>query len=272
MKPWKVRRKVSPKGALFDKKQALFTLALALIPLLHWTEPALPQACPVPSAVIVVPPLGPITAPPPMPSSSADCTPVPPVVVNGVCGAVSGTCSAGSPTAVNASGAWTCVGSNGGTTATCSPPPPPPPTITMGETSCALPGTDSGNAGLLLRQAATLAQAGTLQSLSFCVTTPAGQMRLGFYDNAGNIIVQTQAFTPVAGLNTVPVGQVPIPAGSYFLAHEPSNGGVAYPVDQASGSCQWANMPTFGAMPATFPSIAGSNPCHWGLSATLSVP
>src|SRR5258708_29241574 len=188
MKPWKVRRKVSPKGALFDKKQALFTVALALMPLLHWTEPALPQsACPIPGqGTLVVPTLAPLTAPAPVPSAPADCTPVPPVVVNGVCGAVSGTCSAGSPTPVNASGAWPCVGSTGGRTATCSPPPPPPPTITMGETSCALPGTDSGNAGLLLRQAATLTQAGTLQSLSFCVTTPAGQLRLGLYDNAGN--------------------------------------------------------------------------------------
>jgi len=142
----------------------------------------------------------------------------------------------------------------------------------MGETSCALPGTDSGNAGLLLRQAATLTQAGTLQSLSFCVTNPAGQMRLGVEDSGGTIIVQTAAFVPVAGKNTIPVGHVPIPAGSYFLVHEPSDSNLIYPVDQGAGSCQWAAVSSFGALPPVFPSIAGSNPCHWGMSATLSVP
>jgi len=141
----------------------------------------------------------------------------------------------------------------------------------MGETNCTLSGIDSGNAGLLLKQAATLTQAGTLLSLSFCVINPIGQLRLGVYDNGGNIVVQSAAFTPVAGKNTMAVGHVPIPAGNYFLAYEPSSSNLTFPVNQSSGSCQWASV-TFGPMPPTFPFIAGSNPCHWGMSATLSVP
>ncbi len=245
------------------------TALLALCALAAWTDEAVSQACPVPTPSAM-------TAPAPAPNTSALVAPAPAnctvaLPINGVCGTTSGTCAAGTATAVNSSGAWSCVGSNGGTTATCSPPPPPATTITIGETSCALPGTDGGNAGLLLRQAATLTQAGTLQSLSFCVTNPGGQLRLGVYDSSGNIIVQTAAFTPVAGLNTVSVGHVPITAGNYFLAHEPNNS--TYPVDQASGSCQWTGQ-AFGAMPAVFPPIpaGNSNPCHWGMSATLSVP
>jgi len=141
----------------------------------------------------------------------------------------------------------------------------------MGETNCNLPDIDGGNAGLLLEQAVTLTQAGTLQSLSFCVVTAAGQLRLGVYDGGGNIVVQSVAFTPVGGLNTVPVGHVPIAAGNYFLAYEPSSSNLTFPVNQSLGSCKWASV-AFGPMPSTFPSIAGSNPCHWGIFATLSVP
>src|SRR6266436_5841027 len=169
MKPWKFRKRVSPRGALFDKKQALFTVALALMPLLHWTEPAFPQACPIPGVMTAAPPqpsAGPAPAPPL--SAPIDCTGGPPPPP------------------------------------TCPPncPPPPLAIITMGETNCALPDIDSASANNLGGQDAVLVQGGTLQSMSFCVTQPAGQVRLGIYDLSGSIIVQTAAFAPVAGLNT----------------------------------------------------------------------
>src|SRR5262245_38646466 len=56
--------------------------------------------------------------------------------------------------------------------------------ITIGETAV-LPGTDSGNANLLLVQSTALAQAGTVQSLSFYVRAAAGNLRLGIYDATG---------------------------------------------------------------------------------------
>ena len=138
----------------------------------------------------------------------------------------------------------------------------------MGETSCNLAGTDGGNGGLILAQAAELAQAGTLKSLSFCVVNPAGQLRLGVYTLDNQIVVQTGTFTPTAGRNTQPVGNVPIPAGTYWLAYEPSSSNLSFPVDQSSGQAKWAGQ-TFGAMPATFPTVDCCAGLHWGLSATL---
>ena len=59
-------------------------------------------------------------------------------------------------------------------------------TVTMGETNV-LSDTDKGNANLLLTQAATLSQAGTLQSLSFYVRTAAGNA------SARNILVSIRS-------------------------------------------------------------------------------
>ena len=140
----------------------------------------------------------------------------------------------------------------------------------MGETSV-LADTDGGNGGLLLAQAAVLTQDGTLTSLSFYARTAAGQLRLGVYNAAGQIVVQTAAFTPVVGWNTQAVGQVPVVAGNYWLAYTPSSSNLTFPVDQGNGSCRWVSR-TFQAMPPTFPAVSGSNPCHWSFYATLSVP
>jgi len=140
-----------------------------------------------------------------------------------------------------------------------------------GETSV-LTGIDGDNAGFIVEQDAVLGQAGTLKTLSFYVLNPVGQLRLGVYDAAGGIIVQTAAFTPVAGWNTQPVGNVSIAAGSYMLAYEQSNNNLSFPVNQSSGRCRLAAR-AFGAMPTTFPTaIVTDNPCHWSFYATLSVP
>lgn len=82
--------------------------------------------------------------------------------------------------------------------------------VNMGVTGL-LPNIDSGNAGVLLAQQATLSQAATLQSISLYIVTANGTLRLGLYDstgingNPGNKLAETVVITPVAGWNTVPV-------------------------------------------------------------------
>src|SRR5258705_7922757 len=179
-----------------------------------------------------------------------------------------GTCSAGTPTTVNSSGAWSCVGSGGGSTATCSSSTPPPPaTFTMGETACFADfDTDSANA--LARNLVHLSQAGTLQSLSICLGPAAGQGRLGVYNSSGNIVVQTAVFTPVSGVNTVQVGQVPLAVGDYWLAWFFSSPTTGPGIDRTSGTAAWTSR-TFGAMPSTLPAPSGTPTEHWSISATL---
>jgi hypothetical protein len=140
----------------------------------------------------------------------------------------------------------------------------------MGETTC-FADVDSGSANALARNLVTLATAGTLQSISFCVAQAAGQVRLGVYDSAGNIVVQTGAFTPVTGWNTQPVGNVPLPPGDYWLAWFVSSNGLTNGIDRTSGQGAWTNL-TFGAMPATLPAPSGTATEHWSIYATLSVP
>src|SRR5262249_7837398 len=57
-------------------------------------------------------------------------------------------------------------------------------TITMGETAI-LPTDNGGDGNLLVAYSVTLAEGAILQSLSFYVTTPGGQLRLGVYDASG---------------------------------------------------------------------------------------
>lgn len=141
----------------------------------------------------------------------------------------------------------------------------------MGETTV-FADTDSGNANLLLAQDVTLTRAGTIQSLSFYARTAAGTMRLGLYDAAGNIIVQTGSFTPVAGWNTQPVGQVLLAPGGYWLAYTPNSPNLSFPVSRLSGMhCKYVGR-SFQAMPAIFPAGATNDQCHWSFYATLSVP
>lgn len=147
-------------------------------------------------------------------------------------------------------------------------------TVTIGETA-QLATTDSGNANLIVTQVATLSQTATVQSVSFYVGTAAGSLRLGIYDAAGPgggpgaLKAQTNSFTPVAGWNTQPViTPVSLPPGNYWLAYFPSSNSLTFRADFSSGSYKYANA-TFGAMPNTFPTVAGSGTAHWSLYSTL---
>jgi hypothetical protein len=59
-------------------------------------------------------------------------------------------------------------------------------TFTIGETSSVGNSTDSGNANAVLAQPVTLTQTATLQSLSFYVVNPAGNLVLGLYGSSSN--------------------------------------------------------------------------------------
>jgi hypothetical protein len=148
---------------------------------------------------------------------------------------------------------------------------------TFGETNAVGTGGDGGNANSLLTQSATLSQAGTLQSLSFYVRNAAGHLRLGVYDatgtggEAGNLLAQTNGFTPINGWNTVnvitPVG---LAAGNYWLAYLTDSNSLGFTVNSNSGQ-EYGYGYTYGTMPATFTYQAGgSNAVHWSFYGTVT--
>jgi len=129
-------------------------------------------------------------------------------------------------------------------TPTPTPTPSPGSTITMGEPNI-LSGDDSGNGNLLLAQQTTLSTTATLQSLSFYVTSAAGNLRLGVYDSSGpgggpgTKKAETNSFTPTTGWNTANViTPVSLPPGTYWLAYLPSDSNLHFRLDY-SGSARY---------------------------------
>ena len=146
-------------------------------------------------------------------------------------------------------------------------------TIQIGETTI-LTTPDSGNGDLLLAQPASLGQTATIQSLSFYVTTAAGNLRLGIYDATGPSggpgakKAETNSMTPVVGWNTVNViTPVSLPAGTYWLAYLPSSSSLAFR-QEYTGTAKFYSY-TYGAMPATFSTTHTTNTSHWSFYATL---
>ncbi len=149
--------------------------------------------------------------------------------------------------------------------------------INLGETYI-LTGDDSGNADILAAQRTTLSQEGTIQSLSFYVTTPVGKLRLGLYDDAGGrpgtLAAQTDEFTPVAGWNTQAV-QTPtlLPAGSYWLAFLPESDELHFRYGWV-GSTQtnsYYYSYAYGEMPVTFSPSAQGIEEQFSIYATFTV-
>lgn len=166
-----------------------------------------------------------------------------------------------------------------------SPAPTPVPTPTppqaqtpvkIGEEAI-LATQDSGNADRLLAQRATLTTRGTLQSLSFYVGNPDGQLRLGVYDatgpngGPGALKAETAMFTPVAGWNTKMVlSPVLLPAGDYWLAYTPSSNNLTFRVG-GGGELRYYSR-AFGPLPTTFATSGLSiDPAHWSFYATVLV-
>jgi hypothetical protein len=150
-----------------------------------------------------------------------------------------------------------------------------PTTFNFG-VSTVLPGTDNGNGNSLLGQKETLTVAATLNSLSFNVIAPAGQLYLGVYDatgpngGPGSLKATTAVFTPVAGWNTKPVvTSVVLPAGDYWLSYHPSSGTLSFPVGYDGGTICGVSR-TFGLLPATFPTVGSFSAAHWSMYATVT--
>jgi hypothetical protein len=146
--------------------------------------------------------------------------------------------------------------------------------ITMGDATIEAT-VDSGNAGLLLAQSATLTQAGTLRSLSFYVEgAPAGHLRLGVYSNAadapGNLLASTASTEAASGWNTIDViTPVALAAGAYWLAYEYDDAGLSFrSVGNGSSQAQMMEF-TYGALPASFQATSSWNG-NWSFYATLS--
>jgi hypothetical protein len=159
-------------------------------------------------------------------------------------------------------------GTNGTATATVSS------TIVVGEPAI-LATNDRSNGNQLWAQQATLAQPGTLQSLSIYLTTSSGKLRLGVYDATGPAggpgakRAETGEITPVTGWNTAGVtAPVSLPAGSYWLAYLPSTNTLQFR-EASSGSARWYAV-TYGALPATFSTAPTSGADHWSFYATLT--
>ena len=148
--------------------------------------------------------------------------------------------------------------------------------VSIGQTSV-LSGGDSGNGNLLLAQSATLAQAATVQSLSFYVTAASGKLILGIYDatgpngGPGALKASTASFSPVTGWNTANViTPVSLTAGSYWLAYLPSSNGLGFRKTNASGNCEMYGH-KFGSLPSKFSASPNScTPTTWSFYATLT--
>jgi hypothetical protein len=151
-------------------------------------------------------------------------------------------------------------------------------TITLGETAL-LGFLDSGNGNLLAAQGPyPLAQAATIQSLSFYVVNP-GLVRLGIYDSGpnndctgGTLRAQTNPFNTVGNSwNTANViTPVPLPAGNYCLAYLPSSNSLSFRKGLTTGIGEVNYYFAFGPMPAIFSRNPGGDPFHWSFYATLT--
>ena len=138
-------------------------------------------------------------------------------------------------------------------------------------------GNDSENGNLLLAQSAKLAQAATIQSLSFYVTAASGNLILGIYDatgpngGPGALKASTASFTTTTGWNTAKVvTPVSLAAGSYWLAYLPSSNALGFVKTNASGNCAYYSY-NFGSLPSKFStSPASCTPTTWSFYATLT--
>jgi hypothetical protein len=148
----------------------------------------------------------------------------------------------------------------------------------MGDTTpLPLDGSGGGNPISLVASSVSLSQPGTLQSLSFYVTTAAGDLRLGIYDatgpsgGPGALKAQTASFTPTPGWNLQSViTPVSLTPGTYWLAFLASSSSLGFKWNTDSGNYRGYTY-TFGALPATFSTTpTSSGTAHFSLYATLT--
>lgn len=134
---------------------------------------------------------------------------------------------------------------------------------------------DYSRADTLIAQQATLAQEGTLQSLSMFVYHSPGRAYLGVYDSSGpggspgNRVAETAEFSVLSGWNTQPVlTPVFLPAGTYYLTYVVDHNSM-HLVHADDGLNYYIDY-TYGPMPSTFPSGASSTAGHWSFYGTVA--
>lgn len=148
----------------------------------------------------------------------------------------------------------------------------------MGETRI-LGTADNGNGNLLVAQSATLAQAGSLKSLSFYVTRAAGNLRLAVYaadgpnGRPGTKLAETASFKPTVGWNQANVqAAVSVAAGKYWIAYLPSSNLLAFRNGVSSDSSAVYYGYSFGVMPRAFSSRPNATNVHWSFYANVTTP
>lgn len=147
-------------------------------------------------------------------------------------------------------------------------------TITkFGEQSSSGDVIDSGNTNTAIGSKFTNATTGNVVSLSMYITTVAGQLNLGIYEDNGfnaphTKIAETGLFTPTTGWNTVSIGTpVAVTPGSYWLAFAGTDGGLEYPAFFAApGYFNTSSLP--GEIPVSWTSVGGGS-AHWAIYASV---
>lgn len=151
-----------------------------------------------------------------------------------------------------------------------------PSTITLGQTGI-LPTSGQTN-DFLIAYSATLSQSGTIQTFSFYVTTAAGSLRLGIYDDSGpsggpgTKLAETNSITPIVGWNTANVvTPVLLSPDTYWLAYVNSNSSFSFRKTSSAGLSARFYSFTFGTLPTTFSASPGSSTENWSFYATLTL-
>lgn len=171
------------------------------------------------------------------------------------------------------SGAWVNAGAivrSGGAWQTGTPT-----TFNAGETTI-LTTADGGSPGTVDAAPFTLTVPATPVSVSLYVATAAGQVYMGIYDatgpnsGPGNLKATTAVFTTAAGWNTKPVTTpAALPAGNYHVAFTQSSASLVTRKDPG-GINRWQTRPSFGPLPAVYPTSVNSSPNKISLYATFS--
>lgn len=139
-------------------------------------------------------------------------------------------------------------------------------------------GRDSGNknktvpANVLTASRHTLTESGVVYSIEVFVddSTPAGNIRLGIYDNSGNLKVDAGARTVIDGWNTITGLSVPLSPADYLLAILMSAGNnLDY--QQNSEYTQWRTY-TYGPLPDPFGTPTGNDTSGLVIRAWYTVP
>lgn len=156
-------------------------------------------------------------------------------------------------------------------TSTGSDPSAPGATFSAGPT--VIGGSNGSFVGITCTKI-TLAQSGTLQSLSYYSNTAGINVVIGLYSDSGGpntLLAQSGVGVSINGLNTVPISSGPtVAAGDYWIAIHPQGSGFfGYFNTPVSGAGAWNNGATWtGTLPSTY-TPTSSGPYEFSLYGTF---